>query len=373
MRSAVVAVAAGLLLAAACSDDVPDESATTTTEAPGPIVDPEPATEVLLGEEIDRGAPRVISTARPDGRLQPVVVDGEPALFGPGGALSVLRGDEMALVDAQGLEASEAESRRLDRILWVEGMTSTDEGLVAWGADYGHHGLPGEPYASPLLWSSEDDGRSWEVRSVYAIPSGTDGVFLAAMTPLDDGSLLAAGTVLEGDEHVQHLWRAENLSSTWQEVDAPGLDRPDEFGASDRILDLAAVGDVVLATSYVQQDGAQDLVLSRGTVGGEFEEVEATGLEDLDVEGEDDILAQLVAVDDTFLLYGSLPREGADPAGKRQLAFFTSPDGETWQAQPLDDTIVRARFPLGVAVDDDELITATATGRAIMIRRYPRD
>jgi hypothetical protein len=369
-RRSLAAAVCLVLVAAGCGDDTTveeaDGSPPTTTEPP-PLVDPSPSSEVVFGPEINRGAPRVVSTAVPDGRLQPVVVDGEPALFGPGGAVVVVNGDDAELLPTEGLDVTRDDSLRLSRVRWLEGMTATTDGLVAFGVSADST----EP-ARPLLWRSED-GRSWDSLPVTGIPSGSDGTFLNALAQLPDGSLLVGGARYDGDEYFQTLWHAADEDGPWERIDGAGIDLPDDPEGTDRVLDIAAVGDTILVTEYVVGfAGYRDVVVFRGTVDDGFEPLDTTGLDELDLVGADGIVPQLVAVDDTFALYGSIPRADDMATGTRQLAFFISSDGEDWEAQPLADTIALARLPLGAAVDEDEIITATGGERSVAIRRYSR-
>lgn len=364
----LLALAVGLT---ACSDGGggPDDEAAATTTTPTLQIDESAVTSVALDGDFTRGLPRTARGIAADHRLQPLVVGGDPALFGAGGGLVRVSADSSSRVAATpGIEASR-EDNRPGQLRWVERMVSIDDGLVAMGPEVGRHGIP-EIFASPVLWGSPD-GATWEALGVSGLGSGSDDVYLSTLVQLPDGGLLLGGNVTEDDgETIPTLWRADNTSSTWQRLDADGLDQPDV----DQLTDVAAVGDTVLVAKIVLQgDDRADLVVFRGTVDRGFEEVETAGLEGLDVEGGFDILAQLISVDDVFLIYGSLAIDEDDPTGKRDLAFFTSPDGVDWETHPLDATIVDAYFPQGVVADDDELITATATGHGVMIRRYPRE
>ena len=125
--------------------------------------------------------------------------------------------------------------------------------------------------------------------------------------------------------------------------DVDGLDHTDTEEDGESIESLAVVDDMMLVVREATGLDDSRLSLLRGTLG-EFEELEPTGLDALDLPNSD-IIPAVTAVDGQFVLFASVPVEGGDDFGERIPTLFTSPDGETWTATELTAPRCSTRSP----------------------------
>jgi hypothetical protein len=354
-RRSLAAAACLLLVAAGCGDDGGDDvssdtvdEATTTTvpeatgDDAGPLGD---VTTEPVGPAVfaDIPVPPVNISGTTN---QPAVAawDGGAVFLGPAGGL-VRFGPEAGaeLTETEGIDTGEeGTTERVVDVLAADGDTllaiGHQEELVA-------DVIPTE---FPVAWVS-GDGDAWQQLDVQGLESGTDTVRVTALIADPEGGWTAGGEVDDGNQVRLALWHSDD-GEGWDEVDVEGLDQTDTEEDRESLVSLAVVDDTMLVVRKVTGVDDERLSLVRGT-GGEFEELEPDGLDELDLPNSD-IIPAVTAIDGRFVLFASV-EAGDGEFGERTPTLFTSTDGETWDAAELDGPALLDPFSLQALVATD--------------------
>lgn len=369
-------VAVALVLLAACGDDggdgeqTVDAGATTTSTPAAGTSGPSPlgaVTTEAVGAEVfaDLPLPPVnISGAT----SQPAFAawDGGAVFLGPAGGL-VRFGPESGaeLTPTEGIDTGEEGTT--ERV--VDVLASDDETLLAIGHQ---EELVADviPTTSTLVWRS-DDGATWESVDVEGFASGSDTVTVTAVIADPEGGWVAGGEIDDGSQTTLTLWHSDN-GERWEVVAVEGLDHTDTEEDGESIESLAVVDDMMLVVREATGLDDSRLSLLRGTLG-QFEELEPTGLDALDLPNSD-VIPAVTAVDDQFVLFASVPIEGGDDFGERIPTLFTSPDGETWAASELDGPMLLDPFSLqALTATDNGAIGLTEGDEVLDVWRFTDD
>lgn len=269
--------------------------------------------------------------------------DGGAVFLGPAGGL-VRFGPESGaeFTPTEGIDTGEEGTT--ERV--VDVLAADDEALLAIGHQ---EELVADviPTEFPVAWRS-DDGEAWEQLDVEGLESATDVVRITALVADPEGGWVAGGEVDDGNQATLTLWHSDD-GEAWEEVDVEGLDQTDTEEETESIQGLAVVDDTMLVVREATGVDDERLSLLRGT-GGEFTELEPTGLEALDLPNED-VIPAIAAVDGGFVLFGSVPID--DEFGERTPTLFTSDDGEAWTAAELDGPTLLDPFSLQALVATD--------------------
>jgi len=355
-----VGIALALALLAGCGDGNGETATTDTIEVGAPTSTvtttageegPSPlgaVTTEAVGPEVlaDLPLPPVnISGAT----SQPAFAawDGGAVFLGPAGGL-VRFGPETGaeLTPTEGIDTGEEGTT--ERV--VDVLASDEETLLAIGhqeefvADV-------IPTTSTQVWRSTD-GITWEPLDAQGFESGTDTVTVTALVADPEGGWVAGGEVDDGDQTTLSLWHSVD-GLRWEKARVDGLDHPDTDEDGESIESLAVLDDMILVVREATGLDDSRLSLLRGDLG-EFEELEPTGLDDLDLPNSD-VLPSVTAVDGQFVLFASVPVEDDDEFGERIPTLFTSPDGEAWTGTELDGPTLLDPFSL-------QALTATERG-----------
>lgn len=369
-------VAVALVLLAACGDDggdgeqTVDAGATTTSTPAAGTSGPSPlgaVTTEAVGAEVfaDLPLPPVnISGAT----SQPAFAawDGGAVFLGPAGGL-VRFGPESGaeLTPTEGIDTGEEGTT--ERV--VDVLASDDETLLAIGHQ---EELVADviPTTSTLVWRS-DDGATWESVDVEGFAFGSDTVTVTAVIADPEGGWVAGGQIDDGSQTTLTLWHSDD-GERWEVVAAEGLDHTDTEEDGESIESLAVVDDMMLVVREATGLDDSRLSLLRGTLG-QFEELEPTGLDALDLPNSD-VIPAVTAVDDQFVLFASVPIEGGDDFGERIPTLFTSPDGETWAASELDGPMLLDPFSLqALTATDNGAIGLTEGDEVLDVWRFTDD
>ena len=162
----------------------------------------------------------------------------------------------------------------------------------------------------------------------------------------------AGGEIDDGSQTTLTLWHSDDGRALGGRSRVEGLDHTDTEEDGESIESLAVVDDMMLVVREATGLDDSRLSLLRGTLG-QFEELEPTGLDALDLPNSD-VIPAVTAVDDQFVLFASVPIEGGDDFGERIPTLFTSPDGETWAASELDGPILLDPFSLQALTATDD-------------------
>jgi hypothetical protein len=357
-RRSLVA-AACLLLAAGCGDDGSDDgtsetfaeptstTATSTTEAStdagaSPLGD---VTTEPVGPDVFADIPlppgNISGTT---GKPAFAAWDGGAAYLGPAGGLVRFGPDSGAeLTPTDGIDTGEEGTT--ERV--VDVLASDGETLLAIGHQ---EELVADviPTISTQVWAS-DDGDTWEQLDAEGFESGTDTVSVTAVIADPEGGWTAGGEIDDGNQVRLALWHSGD-GERWQEVDVDGLDHTDTEEDRESLESLAVVDDTMLVVREVTGIDDERFSLLRGTVG-EFDELEPTGLDALDLPNED-VLPSVTAVDGQFVMFASVPGDDGE-FGERIPTLFTSEDGEDWTASELDGPALLDPFSLQALVATD--------------------
>jgi hypothetical protein len=271
--------------------------------------------------------------------------DGGAAFIGPAGGL-VRFGPESGaeLTSTDGITTGEeGTTERVVDVLAADGST-----LLAVGhqEEFVADVIPTE---FPVVWRS-DDGETWDQLNVEGLESGTDTVSLTAAIADPEGGWIAGGEVDDGNQVRLALWHSDD-GETWEEVPVEGLDHTDTEEEGESLVSLAVVDDTMLVVREATGLDDSHLSLLRGT-DGEFEELDPSGLEALDLPNED-VLPGVTAVDGQFVLFASVPADDGEEFGERIPTLFTSDDGEAWTAAELDGPTLLDPFSLQALVATD--------------------
>jgi hypothetical protein len=357
----LAAAACLLLVAAGCGDDGGDDAvdttdgSTTTTEPDASGTTGDDAGTSPLGDVTTEAVgPEVFADMPlPPGNISGTTSqaafaawDGGAVYLGPAGGL-VRFGPESGaeFTPTEGIDTGEEGTT--ERV--VDVLASDGDTLLAIGhqeefvADV-------IPTISTEVWTSTD-GEAWEQVDAQGFESGTDTVSVTAVIADPEGGWTAGGEVDDGNQVRLALWHSDD-GEQWEEVEVTGLDHTDTEEEGESLESLAVVDDTMLVVRTATGLDDERLSLLRGTVG-EFEELDPTGLDDLDLPNSD-IIPAVTAIDGQFVLFASV--EGDDGEfGERTPALFTSDDGEAWTAVELDGPALLDPFSL-------QALTATDGG-----------
>ncbi len=201
--------------------------------------------------------------------------------------------------------------------------------------------------------------------------SGTDTVKVTALIADPEGGWVAGGEIDDGDQTRLTLWHSVD-GLRWEEVRVDGLDQPETEEDGESIESLAVVFDMMLVVREATGLDDSRLTLLRGT-GGEFQELEPTGLDALELPNSD-VIPAVAAVDDQFVLFASVPVDDGDEFGERIPTLFTSPDGETWTATELDGPTLLDPFSLqALSATDRGAIGLTEGDEVLDVWRFTDD
>ena len=363
-----------LALAAGCGDDGGDDvttetfaEPTSTTTSPAPDDgDAGPLGEVTTE---DVGLEVFADVPPPPGNIsgttsQPAFApwDGGAVFLGPAGGLVRFGAESGAeLTPTEGIDTGEEGTT--ERV--VDVLASDGETLLAIGhqeefvADV-------IPTISTQVWAS-DDGEDWEQLDAAGFESGTDTVSVTALIADPEGGWTAGGEVDDGNQVRLALWHSDD-GEQWEEVAVEGLDQTDTEEDRESLESIAVVDDTMLVVRTATGVDDERLSLLRGTVG-EFEELEPTGLDELDLPNAD-IVPSVAAVDGQFVLFASVEGEDGE-FGERIPALFTSEDGEDWTATELDGPMLLDPFSLQTLVaTDGGAIGLTEGENALTVWRF---
>ncbi len=374
-----VGIALALALLAGCGDGDGETATTDTIDVGAP-------TSTLAGTTAEEGSsplgavtteavgPEVFA----DLPLPPVNIsgatsqpaftawDGGAVFLGPAGGL-VRFGPESGaeLTPTEGIDTGEEGTT--ERV--VDVLASDDETLLAIGhqeefvADV-------IPTTSTQVWRSTD-GTTWEALDAEGFESGTDTVKVTALIADPEGGWVAGGEIDDGDQTRLTLWHSVD-GLRWEEVRVDGLDQPETEEDGESIESLAVVFDMMLVVREATGLDDSRLTLLRGT-GGEFQELEPTGLDALELPNSD-VIPAVAAVDDQFVLFASVPVDDGDEFGERIPTLFTSPDGETWTATELDGPTLLDPFSLqALSATDRGAIGLTEGDEVLDVWRFTDD
>ena len=166
------------------------------------------------------------------------------------------------------------------------------------------------------------------------------------------------------------LWSSSD-GEDWAVVDTPGLDETDTEETGERVVGLAVVGDTLLLAREATGLDDSTYTIARGSRDGEWEHLEATGLDALDLPNSD-ILPPLASVGDQFVLFASVPIDGEEEFGERRAALFTSEDGESWATTELDGPELPDPFFVQAITATDGGAIGVAEGEdALNVWRFP--
>jgi hypothetical protein len=284
--------------------------------------------------------------------------DGGAVFLGPAGGLVRFGPESGAEYTAtEGIDTGEEGTT--ERV--VDVLASDDETLLAIGhqeefvADV-------IPTTSIEVWRS-DDGESWEQVDAEGFESGTDTVRVTAVIADPEGGWAAGGEVDDGNQVRLALWHSDD-GEQWEEVDVEGLDSTDTEESGESLESIAVVDATMLVVREATGYDDSSLSLLRGTVGA-FEELEPTGLDELDLPNSD-IIPAVTAVGDQFVLFASVPDEGGEEFGERIPTLFTSPDGEDWTATELDGPMLLDPFSFQALTATDDGAIALTQGEDVL-------